>query len=113
MFLPHTITVSRKVKTPIRWSFSTSTTVLYSNIPAMVFKKWWDLPDTDIGQNTQKDTYNVIIENRDIQVDDVVSITLTPTFSQDDYIVTEIDYNYSKITNAVDNVYFTIKRQYA
>jgi hypothetical protein len=78
----------------------------------MVFKKTWDLSDTDLWVNTEKDRYEVITENLDIQIWDVVVIELSPLFIQWEYVVQDVDYNYSKITNAIDNVYFTIKRQY-
>lgn len=112
MFLPHKITVLRATKTLVRGTYVSSFSAIYSDIPAMVFKKTGDLSDTDLWVNTSNESYEVIIENRNIQIGDQVVIELTPLFIQENYVVEDVDYNYSKISWWVDNVYFTIKRQY-
>jgi hypothetical protein len=113
MFLPHYITVSRANKSIVRWSVVNSYDIILDRTPAMIFKKSnQNLPDTDLGINTEKDSYEVIIQNTNIQVWDLCIIELTPTFTQSNYVVESVDYNYSKISWSVDNVYFTIKRQY-
>ena len=64
-----------------------------------------------LGRDVDESMYNVMCESRDFKVGDICNLSLVSGQSIGEYIIENIDYNYSKVSNAVDNVYFSVKKR--
>ena len=110
MFLLHKITIYRAITNIVGWMPVDTFSVLHTDIPAMIYKQSKGLDDSVLGRNTDFRYYEVITEDLDIRVWDKATIYLSTNISEENFIVDNLDVNYSLINNWVDNIYFTIKK---
>lgn len=113
MFLPHTLTAYRQTFTKDSMGSAVpSETTLYSGMECAI--DWLsrdNLKDWKLGRDMSEEAYAVIVRDADFIVWDIVVFSSSSGIPWE-YVIYHIDPKHkSIITNAVDNVYFSVKKR--
>lgn len=67
-FLKNTCNITRKIASNTNWLVSKTTQTIYTWIKCQIYQVSWNLPLTDISQNTPNNSWKIILEPDKVNV---------------------------------------------